>query len=220
MRVKLDENIPTSAARPLRGAGHDIDTVIDENLSGADDADVLRPATTADRLVVTLDRGFGDILSYPPGSTGASSSSAPADQSPAAVVSDLERLRSEVDLAELGRSIAVFRDGELRVRRPRRVAQPKSAHPVDGQVAFVLVAASRARRRSLATPGFVTDALAHNGPAPRAARGLTCPSQRESRVLKTAWSRTWTGRELPIQLPVSTTKPGVQDVIPCASATV
>ena len=119
MRIKLDENIPTSAAERLRSAGHDVDTVADENLSGAEDAVVLRAATSVERLVVTLDRGFGDIRANPPGSHGGILVVRSADQSPAAVRSDLARLLNDIDLQELAGCVAVFRDGELRVRRPR-----------------------------------------------------------------------------------------------------
>lgn len=118
MRIKLDENIPTSAAERFRSAGHDVDTVADENLRGADDIDVLRAATSVERLVITLDRGFGDIRAYPPGSHGGILVLRSADQSPAAVTSDLARLLTDIDLQELAGCIAVFRDGELRVRRP------------------------------------------------------------------------------------------------------
>ena len=40
MRLKLDENIPTSAAARLRDLGHDTDTVHDEGLVGRDDETV------------------------------------------------------------------------------------------------------------------------------------------------------------------------------------
>jgi hypothetical protein len=32
MRIKLDENLPTSAAESLRALGHDVDTVPEEGL--------------------------------------------------------------------------------------------------------------------------------------------------------------------------------------------
>ncbi|MGH3441118.1 MAG: DUF5615 family PIN-like protein [Nitriliruptorales bacterium] len=95
MRIKVDENIPISAGQPFRSAGHDVDTV-------------------------TLDRGFGDIRAYAPGGHEGILVLRTADQSPAAVTRDVERLRTEVDLEELAGCIAVFRDGELRVRPPRR----------------------------------------------------------------------------------------------------
>ncbi|HTE69448.1 MAG TPA: DUF5615 family PIN-like protein [Actinomycetes bacterium] len=34
MKLKLDENLPASAAESLRTLGHDVDTVADEGLAG------------------------------------------------------------------------------------------------------------------------------------------------------------------------------------------
>ena len=44
LRFKLDENMPGSAGSLLRSAGHEVDTVVDEQLAGAIDADVYRTA--------------------------------------------------------------------------------------------------------------------------------------------------------------------------------
>ena len=52
----------------MTSAGHDVDTVIDENLVSAPDRDVVAAATSAERILVSLDRGLGDIRAYPPGS--------------------------------------------------------------------------------------------------------------------------------------------------------
>lgn len=68
MRIKLYENLPASAAAVLRRAGHDVDTVVDEQLAGAADRTVLDAACRDDRIVVTLDHCFGDVRVYPPGS--------------------------------------------------------------------------------------------------------------------------------------------------------
>ncbi|MDQ1445184.1 MAG: hypothetical protein QOI20_1648 [Acidimicrobiaceae bacterium] len=70
MRLKLDENLPESAREVAADLGHDVDTVADEGLAGATDAEVLAAASRAGRFVVTLDRGFGDVRRYPPGSHG------------------------------------------------------------------------------------------------------------------------------------------------------
>ena len=68
MRIKIDENLPLSLAVTLRTRGHDTDTVVDEGLSGTTDPDLLAHATREGRMIFTLDRGFGDIRRYPPGS--------------------------------------------------------------------------------------------------------------------------------------------------------
>lgn len=67
MKVKVDENLPASVASLLRGRGVDADSVLDEALTGTPDADLLRAADKEGRMIFTLDRGFGDIRSYPPG---------------------------------------------------------------------------------------------------------------------------------------------------------
>jgi predicted nuclease of predicted toxin-antitoxin system len=45
VRIKLDENIPVSAADLADDLGHDADTVTGESLAGATDADVLAAST-------------------------------------------------------------------------------------------------------------------------------------------------------------------------------
>jgi predicted nuclease of predicted toxin-antitoxin system len=68
VRVKVDENLPASVASLLRERGFEADTVIEEGLAGAIDDDLLAAAREGDRMIVTLDRGFGDIRRYPLGS--------------------------------------------------------------------------------------------------------------------------------------------------------
>lgn len=68
MKFKLDENLPVSSAHALTGCGHDVDTVTAEGLTGAADPQVLAAAAAEARVLITLDRGMGDIRTYPPGS--------------------------------------------------------------------------------------------------------------------------------------------------------
>ncbi|HWB66829.1 MAG TPA: DUF5615 family PIN-like protein [Mycobacteriales bacterium] len=118
MKVKLDENIPVSAASALAAQGHDVDTVHGEGLAGCDDAAVLRAATSAGRLLVTLDRGLGDIRRYPPGSHAGIVVVRVTDQSAAAVYDAVDRLARHPDLVALSGTVTILQDGLLRVRRP------------------------------------------------------------------------------------------------------
>jgi predicted nuclease of predicted toxin-antitoxin system len=68
VRLKLDENLPEDARLAALALGHDVDTVLDEALGGSSDPDVLAAAIRENRFVITLDRGFGDVPRYPPGS--------------------------------------------------------------------------------------------------------------------------------------------------------
>lgn len=53
MKLKLDENITVVAMLPLRRLGHDVDTVVDELLTGRPDPDVLAAAVAERRMLVT-----------------------------------------------------------------------------------------------------------------------------------------------------------------------
>ncbi len=92
MKIKLDENIPGAVAGILRSRGHDVDTVLEESLGGRDDPTVLRAAIDEGRLLLTLDRGFGDVRAYPPGTHPGIIVMRPADQRVPTVVAMVETL--------------------------------------------------------------------------------------------------------------------------------
>ncbi|MGO9972596.1 MAG: DUF5615 family PIN-like protein [Solirubrobacteraceae bacterium] len=117
MKVKLDENIPRRAGEVLTRTGHEIDTVVEEGLTGSPDSDVVRAATAAGCLLITLDRGIGDVRTYPPGAHAGILVLRPADQSAASVTALIEQLLAGEDLDALAGTVAVAQPGLLRVRR-------------------------------------------------------------------------------------------------------
>ena len=64
MKLKLDENLGRDVAEALRAAGHDVETVVDEQLSGAPDRSVIEAARVEERALVTLDLDFGNPLLF------------------------------------------------------------------------------------------------------------------------------------------------------------
>ena len=60
-RFKLDENLPARAAEALRKAGHDVRTVLEQDLGGAADQTVFDACTAESRVLVTLDLDFTDV---------------------------------------------------------------------------------------------------------------------------------------------------------------
>ena len=66
MRLKLDENLGQRWIQLLREAGHDVLTVLEEGLSGADDFGVIGAAGAERCCFVTLDLDFANPLRFRP----------------------------------------------------------------------------------------------------------------------------------------------------------
>lgn len=64
MRLLLDENIPRSLFEHLIAQGHDVVSVA-VRMSGATDREVLQFATQEERVLVTVDQDFANILTFP-----------------------------------------------------------------------------------------------------------------------------------------------------------
>ena len=67
---------------------------------------------------MTMGRGFGDIRAYPPGSHGGIVVLRMDQQTPRRVAEAVRHFVATVELAALAGCVSVWRDGELRVRRP------------------------------------------------------------------------------------------------------
>jgi len=65
VKFKLDENLGHSCEAILRATGYDVATVVSQNLQGTDDVSLFNICATEDRVLVTLDRGFGRLLRFP-----------------------------------------------------------------------------------------------------------------------------------------------------------
>ena len=118
MKFKLDENLPVSSSAILTSAGHDVDTVIQEGLIGAPNQDVVAAATAAGRILISLDRGLGDIRAYPPGSHAGIVVLRLTDQSAAAAVKAVSDLATLTNPDSLAGAVAVLQRGLLRIRHP------------------------------------------------------------------------------------------------------
>jgi predicted nuclease of predicted toxin-antitoxin system len=117
VRAELDEDVPVSLAGRLGELGVDAETVYGEGLSGRSDPEVLSAASAEGRVVFTLDRGFGNIRAYPPGSHGGVVVFRLDDQSARAVTAAVEGLVLRHDLADLAGAVTVVHRGLLRIRR-------------------------------------------------------------------------------------------------------
>jgi predicted nuclease of predicted toxin-antitoxin system len=124
VRLKLDENLPHALTDELARRGHDVDTVLDEQLGGRKDPVVVEAASGDDRMVITLDRGVGDIGNFPPGSHGGVLILRPVSQDPVSILTLVDRLLAAHELDEFSRCVAIVEPQRVRVRRPDDPEQP------------------------------------------------------------------------------------------------
>lgn len=66
MKVKLDENLGNRAADLFSNAGYGVATVSGQGLGGAGDEDLIEVCTSEQRVLVTLDLDFSNVLRFPP----------------------------------------------------------------------------------------------------------------------------------------------------------
>jgi len=119
MRIKLDENMPHDLAEFLRSSGHQVATVAEENLSGADDPAVVERATEEERLLMTFDIGFADIRKFPVGAHGGIVVFRLHDQRWAVMKEPAQRLIESGLLEKLEQGLAVVDETRVRFRTKR-----------------------------------------------------------------------------------------------------
>jgi hypothetical protein len=98
MKIKLDENLSQSLCEVLARLKHDVDTVVDEDLAGVNDVDVLKAAVAENRILFTLDTDFLNLKAYPPASHKGIVVFRPPTQGVLAVVSLVEAFVRSADL--------------------------------------------------------------------------------------------------------------------------
>lgn len=117
MRLKLDENLPHDLAMALRRHGHDVHTVVEEHLAGESDPVVVAAATDEDRMLLTLDRGIGDLRRYPPGSHAGILVLRPVAQDPDSILALIRRLMRTQPLDNFRGCVVVVEPQKVRIRR-------------------------------------------------------------------------------------------------------
>lgn len=66
MKFKLDENIGRRGLEVLKASGHDVMTVVEQHLHGISDEELFEVCSSEGRVLVTLDRDFGQVTRFPP----------------------------------------------------------------------------------------------------------------------------------------------------------
>lgn len=118
MRLKLDENLGRGLVGLLADGGHDVDTVVDEGLAGADDDAVAQAARREQRMLVSLDVDFADIARFPPGSHPGIVVVRVTELRPSLIRAALSGLLARHRLDDLTGCTVIAQLGAVRIRRP------------------------------------------------------------------------------------------------------
>ncbi len=118
MKIKLDENLPIRLASRLSKLGHDVHTVEDEGLSGADDPRVWESAQQEKRFLITQDLDFSDVRRFAPGSHYGVLLVRLQEPSRQALLDRVQALFSQENVANWAGCFVVASERKVRVRRP------------------------------------------------------------------------------------------------------
>ena len=119
MRIKLDQNLSQYLRNDLIALKHDVDSVFDEGLSGASDPEVLKAATSHDRILFTLDTDFLDLKVHPLGSHRGVIVFRPPRQGALAVADFIKAFVRSTDLEKYFRRTTVVERTRARILRRR-----------------------------------------------------------------------------------------------------
>ncbi len=127
MRFKLDENFGSRSARLFTEAGHDVETVFQEGLSGSSDEVILAACIQENRCLLSLDLDFADVVRFPPHKTaGISVLRLPKGAS----LSLLEKLVSDLlrmlDAESIGGRLWIVEAGRIRIHENTAVEPDKA----------------------------------------------------------------------------------------------
>lgn len=120
MKFKADEKLPIEVADLFRAAGHDAQTVPEENITGADDDVVYAVAQLEQRVVLTLDLDFADIREYPPETGAGIIVLRLASDEKEYVLNFMPRVLRLLETEPISGCLCVMDETRTRIRRNRR----------------------------------------------------------------------------------------------------
>lgn len=115
----VDEDMPRSTAPALRQDGYSAEDVRDVGLRGHSDHDVFAYAQAHGQTVVTADKGFANVVSFPPGThAGLVVLRVPNELPTIQVNRELLRALSDLVDEELVGLLVIVEVGRTRIHRP------------------------------------------------------------------------------------------------------
>lgn len=119
MKLKLDENLGNRTLTILHGAGHDVTTVAQQNISGISDLDLIDLCRNESRALVTLDLDFANPLQFRPSNyAGIAVLRLPSPYSYDHLLSAIKTLASALETESLERNLWIVEIGRIRIYLP------------------------------------------------------------------------------------------------------
>jgi predicted nuclease of predicted toxin-antitoxin system len=119
MRLKLDENFGPWAQEAFQQRGLDWPSVYDQGLRGAHDEAVLKAAVAEQRVLVTMDTDFGNVVAYPPEHTaGLVVLRVPGRASRTLILTLIKAFLDAVYGHEIGGRLWIVEPGRIRKHEP------------------------------------------------------------------------------------------------------
>ena len=119
MHIKVDEDLPRAVAQRFHQAGYACSTVSEQEMNGWKDPVLWEAVQSHQQFLVTGDKGFGDIRTYPPGTHRGVLVLRPEEDGIRPFLELVELVLETVpDLSALDGLLAVASPQGLRIRRP------------------------------------------------------------------------------------------------------
>ena len=129
MIVKVDEDLPRDAARLLSTRGHDASTVLEQGMGGWKDAELWKVVQREQRFLITADKGFADVRTFPPGSHSGVLLLRPSEDGIQPLLDLLDAVLRSYSLDTLAGAVTVATPRGIRIRHSAPTSKPPSSPP-------------------------------------------------------------------------------------------
>jgi predicted nuclease of predicted toxin-antitoxin system len=116
MKFKLDENLGLLGKSLLEAGGHDVMTVADQQMSGAEDDRLYEQCRSEGRVLVTLDHDFGQTIRFPlEASPGVVVLECKGRVSPSMILARVAELAALLRMQAIDRELWIVEPGRIRI---------------------------------------------------------------------------------------------------------